>query len=218
MPTEALSLFGGGPAEPAHREGEPHPSFISVSGTLFRCVDYDTPVWAGPNTRSGRWHRAGRRITAQYWSYSPSTSWAEMLRAQGIRDPDDVLEMRVRIWAGQVCFTQIADLTDQAWMDWLQLEDDDLLDDDHRRCQEIGQALIECGANGLVVPSAALPDGLNLVLFRRLIRGDWVETAKGPRDLRFPEKVLPCHLISYGHPPSDLVHRVRYRETFDAAA
>lgn len=212
---EPLSLFGPPATQPPGGSGGrgPHPSFITASGTLFRCVDYDTPVWAGPNTRPGRWHRTGRRVTAQYWSSAPATAWAEILRSQGVRSPDDVLEMRMRMWAGQILFGQIADLRDTAWLTWLELDDDALLDDDHTRCQDAAQLLLECGAHGLVAPSAAIPDRLNLVLFRRLIRGDWVETPAGPMDLRFPEKVMPCHLVSYGHPPPELVHRVRYRGT-----
>jgi len=214
MAKQDLNLFGDElpPVVISAEVSGPHPSFCNVSATVFRCVDYDTPVWDRPNSRAGRWHHSGRGITAQYWSYTASTAWGEVLRGQGIKDEKDVREMRVRTWAGQVQFTQIADLTDERWRHWLGLTEEDLLRDDHGACRDAGQALIECEAHGLIAPSAAIRGRLNLVLFKRLIRGDWVESRSGAATLRFPEKMLPCHLISYGYPSPDIVNQIRYRQ------
>ena len=122
MAAPGLTLFGGSPPpiDVVPKDG-PHPSFINVHGTMFRVADYDTPLWTRPNDSAGRWHPAGQGLTTQYWSYSPETAWAESLRRQGIREPDDVVTMRSRIWAAQVEFTAIVDLTDPDWLTWLGL-------------------------------------------------------------------------------------------------
>jgi RES domain-containing protein len=214
MAEASMELFGArdDPPPPAG-DADARPPFIQAGGTLFRCADYDTPVWSRPNTLDGRWHRHAPRLSVQYWSYSPTTAWAEMLRNTGVREPEDVLEMRSRIWAGRIEFTQIANLTDVAWLNWLDLDPEQLIADDRAACQDAAEHLIRCGASGLIAPSAAMPDRLNLVLFRRMIRGDWHETPEGPRALRFPEKVLPCRLIAHGHPPAEIVHDVRYHDS-----
>lgn len=200
------------PAPPADGTERPHPGFMSVEGTLFRCADYDTPVWSRPNDLSGRWHRADRQISAQYWSYSPLTAWAERLRFGGITDEADVLEMRGTLWVGQFRFTAIANLADDAWRDWLGVTEDVLIEDAHDRCQEIAATLRHCGASGLIAPSAAFPNGLNLAVFKRLVRGDWREQPQGsPAPLRFPEMVIPVRLAAIGHPPPSLLHDVRHR-------
>lgn len=176
-------------------------------------------MWSRPNDADGRWHRANPGTYVQYWSYSPETAWAEMLRRQGIRTSADVLEMRSRVWASQIVFTAIADLTDRAWLKWLDVTDPaELIDDDWSVCHEVAATLLQCGASGLVAPSAALPDNLNLVLFKRMVRGDWIETARGPAiGLRFPEIVLPTRLVARGHPDPELVQRVRYASTLPSA-
>jgi RES domain-containing protein len=185
---------------------------MTVSGTFYRCADYDTPVWSRPNDLSGRWHTADRRTSAQYWSYSPLTAWAERLRATGVTDENDVVEIRGQLWVGQVSFTAIANLTDQAWLDWLHVTAEALIEDNHDGCRRIGALLRERGASGLIAPSAAKPDGLNLVIFKRLVRGDWHERPEGsPADLRFPEQVIPVRPAAIGYPPPGLVHGVRYR-------
>ncbi len=179
---------------------------------MFRCADYDTPVWSRPNDLSGRWHVADRRTSTQYWSYSPLTAWAERLRFLGLTAEEDLVEMRSRLWVGQFAFTAIASLADRAWLDWLAVTSEVLIGDDHERCQQIGATLRACGALGLVAPSAAKPDGLNLVVFKRMVRGDWHDQPHGsPATLQYPEEVLPVHLAAVGHPPSSLLHEVRHK-------
>lgn len=200
------------PQAPADGTDRPHPGFMRVEGTLYRCADYDTPVWSRPNDFSGRWHVADRKTSAQYWSYSPLTAWAERLRFLGLTSREDLLEMRSRLWVGQVRATAIANLTDQAWLDWLAVTPDVLISDDHAKCQEISKTLRDRGASGLIAPSAAMPDNLNLVMFNRMVRGDWHEHPSGtPIALRFPEKVLPVQLAAVGSPPASLLHDVRHK-------
>jgi len=213
--TEAATRFDSGTPPPVAAEtAAPRPDFIEVEGTLYRHADYDTPVWSRANTRDGRWHRARPGLSVQYWSYSATAAWAEKLRAEGIRDADDIPLIRSRLWAGQVEFSAIADLTSPGWQVWLGLSPAALVADEYTRCQAAAERLIACGANGLVTYSAALPDHLNLVIFRRLSLGDWIERPQGrPAGLRFPERLMPCHLLATGHPRPELVHRVVYKTT-----
>jgi RES domain-containing protein len=211
------ALFDLDAPPPTEPGSEPRPDFITVRGSVFRWADYDTPVWSRANSRAGRWHRRDPALSVQYWSYSPEAAWAESLRAQGIRDPEDLQLMKSKIWVGQVCMSEIADLTNAEWQRWLGIAEEELIADDWTPCQDAGERLRNVGANGLVTASAALPGRLNLVLYRRMVRGDWYETPKGARTLRFPEIMLPCQLVGEGHPASDLVTKVNYLDSREAA-
>jgi hypothetical protein len=52
--------------------------------TAFRHAAYDSPWWAFPNSREGRFHRAGQD-TVQYLSLHPFGPAAEMLRHNVVR-------------------------------------------------------------------------------------------------------------------------------------
>jgi hypothetical protein len=60
--------------------------------TVFRHASYDSPWWAFPSSRAGRFHRA-RSDTAQYLCLHPLGPAAEMLRHHlGPKgNPDDVV-------------------------------------------------------------------------------------------------------------------------------
>ena len=60
--------------------------------TAFRNAAYDSPWWAAPSSREGRFHRAGQD-TVQYCSLHPLGPAAEMLRHNvgPDGDPDDVV-------------------------------------------------------------------------------------------------------------------------------
>lgn len=124
--------------------------------------------------------------------------------------------MRSRFWVGHLSMSDIADLTDPGWQSWLGLSEGDLVGEDWEICQDAAETLRAAGANGIVTPSAALPGKLSLVVFRRMIRGDWVETRQGPISLRYPDLMLPCRLIGRGRPPLSLRHAVNYRTTLSA--
>lgn len=217
MSAEAQLFDVEPPTGPEVGPGGTRPDFIEVRATVFRWADYDTPVWSRPNSKAGRWNRVGPGRSAQYWTYSPETAWAEALRAQGLTDEADIAEMRSKFWVGQICMSDIADLTDTAWRAWIGLRDEDLVGDDWSACQDAADALRDAGANGIVTPSAALPDKLTLVIFKRMIRGDWVESPQGPVTLRYPDLMLPCRLIGRARPPLDLRHSVNYRQTLPIA-
>ena len=188
-----------------------HPPLVEVRGTIFRCADYDTPLWIRPNSQSGRWHVADGKTSVQYWAFSAAGAWAERLRAEGIMDPEDLQLMRSRIWVGAVVCSEVADLTDDTWLAWLGVGRDDLIADDWSKCQAAVAEIRQRGARGAITHSAALPDHLNLVLYGRRVRGDWHEHPENnPLPLRFSD-TLPVQLAATGYPEPDLLHRVRYR-------
>jgi RES domain-containing protein len=201
------------PTDETHGNGA-RPDFIQAQATVFRWADYDTPVWARAN--NGRWHRAGAGHSVQYWAYSPEAAWAESLRAQGIREVADIETMRSKIWVGQICMSDIAVLTDPRWQLWLGITADALVSDDWSACQDAADTLRAVGANGVVAPSAALTGRLNLIVFKRMVRGDWVESPEGARTLRYPDIMLPCQLIARGRPPVNLRESVNYRPALPA--
>ena len=68
--------------------------------TAFRNAAYDSPWWAAPSSREGRFHRAGQD-TVQYCSLHPLGPAAEMLRHNvgPDGDPDDVL---LNLWTAMI--------------------------------------------------------------------------------------------------------------------
>src|SRR6478609_386740 len=68
--------------------------------TAFRHAAYDSPWWAAPSPREGRFHRAGQD-TVQYCSLHPLGPAAEMLRHNvgPDGDPDDVL---LNLWTATI--------------------------------------------------------------------------------------------------------------------
>lgn len=131
--------------------------------TAYRHAAYDTPWWAFPSSRSGRFHR-GRRDIAQYWCLHPLGPAAEVLRSNvgPNGDPDDVV---LNLWSAIIDFDPAPVVVDFATAPSYGLSAVDLVADDHTKTQELADALRARGHTSLVVPSAALPGTYNLVLF-----------------------------------------------------
>src|ERR1700676_5826681 len=130
--------------------------------TAFRHAAYDTPWWAFPSSRAGRFHRAGQD-TVQYLSLHPLGPAAEMLRHNvgPDGDPDDVV---LNLWAA------VVDIDDVTRVDFADCERyghsaDELVGDEYTATQALGDAVRASGATAMVVPSAALPGTHNLIVF-----------------------------------------------------
>src|SRR5262245_1751104 len=177
--------------------------------TAFRHAAYDTPWWAAPSSREGRFHRAGQD-TVQYWSLHPLGPAAEMLRYNvgPDGDPDDVL---LNLW------TALIDIDDVTRVDFAACgryggTADELGGEDYTPTQGLAGAGRASGATAMVVPSAALPGTDNLIVFgERLLHPYLWEPV-------MPEEVPTGHLSDAARAPAEVAGRVRWFGTAHAAA
>lgn len=177
----------------------------------FRLASWDTPFWVNPNRAPGRYHAAGSG-PVQYWSLHPLTPWAEYLRSQGIRTPEGLRALRLRLWVATLDEEPLTLGFDESGAQGL--AGSDLVADDQTPCRELGARCMETGApRSLVVPSAALPGTRNVVLFGPRIAAPYdvrpvddidVPTAVAAEDAHALVDLLPLvrHL---GEPHAELV-------------
>lgn len=176
----------------------------------YRHAAYDSPWWANPNSRSGRFHRAFEHAT-QYLSLHPLGPAAEMLRNHvGPAAEADYDAVVLDLWAvivddGDIVSISFDNCTDHG------IEPVELVGDDHGPTQELADRLRGEGVSGIRVPSAALPGSDNLVLF-------------GPRILHpyvlppvTPEEVRTGHLTDGARPPAEVPPVVRWLGTEHSA-
>jgi hypothetical protein len=78
-----------------------------------------------------------------------------------------------------------------------------LIEDDHERCQAEAQWLVDQGARGLLSPSAALPEGINLTLFGPRVPIPWTSRVT-------LASTLPAQQLTTGAPPRGLAEQVRF--------
>lgn len=170
----------------------------------FRISDWDTPLRANPNRTAGRFNEAGSQAT-QYLGLHPLTPWAEYLRFNDLRDPEELAERRLRIWAIRV------DLTDAAEIGYgnaarFGLEPGDLVDDDHGACRRFADRLRNDASapHTLIVPSAALPGTRNVVIL-----GERVSIPYSWEPLEVID--LPaCVIAERSHPPDEIISLTRF--------
>src|SRR5258708_5225543 len=76
----------------------------SLAGDViaFRHCDSRFPfLWEGAAQPPARWHRAGEG-PAHYFADTSNGAWAEFLRHEAIRDPDDLATVQRAIWAVEI--------------------------------------------------------------------------------------------------------------------
>lgn len=182
----------------------PSPESRQLDSEAFRYANYDTPLWARPNTRDGRWHRA-HGTAHQYLSLSVDGAWAELVRSENLRTAGEIALVRMPMWVLRVREGRLADYSTFEKAEQAGFPPDALVDEDYGRCQEEGDRLRDEGFRGVLAPSAALPGAVNLTLFGPRIAVGW-ETP--------PERLLasfvPAKQVAVGHPPDDIVRHARY--------
>lgn len=173
----------------------------------YRWADYDTPLWASPNRSAGRWHVADDGPT-QYWALHPLGPWAERIRADGITEADDLVEIRSRLWAARLQLEpdSIYEITFDSATESGMANPGDLVGDNHGACQSLGAGLRTSGYRGLIAPSAALPGTSNLILFGPRALTPYLEDPPDP-DLDIPTALLTEH----GGPPRSLLDFVCHK-------
>jgi hypothetical protein len=169
--------------------------------TVFRHASYDSPWWAFPSSRAGRFHRA-RSDTVQYLSLHPLGPAAEMLRHNlgPTGNPDDV---ELNLWAA------VVDVDDPIQVDFddcarYGLTADELIGDDYTPTQALADAIRNSGAAAMIVPSAALPGTHNLILFGVRVLNPFLGKPLTP------EEVPTGHLTDGARPPVEVAPHVRW--------
>lgn len=169
--------------------------------TGFRHAAYDSPWWAFPSSRSGRFHRA-RRDVVQYLCLHPLGPAAEMLRHHvgPDGDPDQLI---LNLW------TAVVDVDAVVRVDFGDCEShgltaDELVGDDYRRTQQLAAAVAADGALAMIVPSAALPGTDNLIVFGPRVLNPFL------RQPLSSEEIRTGHLTDRGRSPREVVPHVRW--------
>jgi RES domain-containing protein len=181
----------------------PDPPTMSLDNVIaWRYSNYDTPFWARPNTRDGRWNIAGE-APVQYLTLEPNAAWAELIRAEDLHSEQDVAMVRMPIWVAAVNVV-LVDYSTFTKADQAGFAPEALIDDDWQRCQEEGRRLRQLGYGGVIAPSAALHDALNVTVFGARILWSW---ARRPP----MASAISATVAAVGSPPEGLVERVRFR-------
>lgn len=169
--------------------------------TVFRHASYDSPWWAFPSSRDGRFHRA-RSDIVQYLSLHPLGPAAEMLRHHLGPDgnPDDVV---LNLW------TALIDVDDVTRVDFddcvrYSLTPDELVGDDYARTQALADDVRDSGTTAMIVPSAALPGTYNLILFGVRVLNPFLS------EPLTREEVPTGHLTDGARSPAEVASNVRW--------
>ena len=172
---------------------------------LFRHADPRWPfLWESRDQPAARWHGA-EGGPVQYLSDTPDGAWAEFLRHEEIRDPEDLVTVRRALWAIEV------DESEQASAP--QLSTDVLTGgpESYPLCRREAARLRTEGATSLSVLSAALKPGeargwrVDGTVFPGPDREACTIVLFGPR----PDFV-GWEVVGRGHPEAALLKKVRH--------
>ncbi|HXE44853.1 MAG TPA: RES family NAD+ phosphorylase [Conexibacter sp.] len=181
------------------------PRAVAVDEVAYRWSEYDTPLWARPNSSAQRWNRT-REAPTQYLSLTPEGAWAELIRTEDLTSVVAVRLVSMPLWALQVRETRVADYATFEKAEAAGFPPEALVDEDHERCRAEGTRLRARGFRGVLAPSAALPGAVNLTLFGARLAVEW----NCDEDRRLAAFV-PARQLAVGHPPDDLFALVRQR-------
>jgi hypothetical protein len=169
--------------------------------TVFRHAAYDSPWWAFPSSRGGRFHR-GRTEIVQYLSLHPLGPAAEMLRHNvgPNGNPDDII---LNLWTALI---DVDDVTRVDFDDCVRygLTPDELVGDDYAPTRTLADHVRGSGAMAMIVPSAALPGTHNLVLFGVRVLNPFLSQPLTP------EEIPTGHLTDGARSPAEVVSTVRW--------
>jgi RES domain len=169
--------------------------------TVFRHASYDSPWWAFPSSRAGRFHRA-RSDTVQYLSLHPLGPAAEMLRHH-LGPQGDLDDVALNLW------TAVVDVDHPTRVDFDDcaghgLTPDELVGDDYTPTQALADAVRDSGATAMIVPSAALPGTHNLILFGVRVLNPFLSKPLAP------EEIPTGHLTDAARAPAEVAPHVRW--------
>lgn len=173
---------------------------------LFRHADPRFPfLWESASQPPARWHQSGEG-PVHYLADTSGGAWAELLRHEEIRDPEDLAGIRRALWAIEM---------PDSCEDQPELPESLLLGGpaSYPQCQAEAARLRSLGLKGFHAPSAALlPNGAS---------GSIVDVGLKPGPDRDGEVyilfgrrsgLVGWKVVDEGHPPEDLLPRVRHFE------
>jgi hypothetical protein len=172
--------------------------------TAYRLASWGRPLRTEASRVPGRFHAAAQEEPTQYLCLHPLGPWAEFLRGHDLRTVEQARVVSQRVWALRLDMEALVPVgfDDAAEHS---VRPGDLVSDDHRACRRLAGRLREAGAEGMVVPSAALPGTLNVVLFGPRVSSPYLVDAVSPLD-------VPAGITGDGaRPPDALVALVRFR-------
>lgn len=175
----------------------------------YRHAAYDTPWWAFPSSRPGRFHR-DHQDTTQYWCLHPLGPAAEMLRHQ-IGPDGDPDHLQLNLW------TAIIELPDAIAIDFANctnysITPDELVGEDYAPTQQLAETVRQSGSPAMIVPSAALPGTHNLIVFGARVTHPYLHPA------RTIEEVPTGHLTDGARPADEVIAHVRWHGEPHSAA
>jgi hypothetical protein len=176
----------------------------------FRLASWGRPLRTEASRVPGRFHRPAEEEPTQYLCLHPLGPWAEFLRGNDLRAPEQARVVSQRVWALRL---DLAGLVKVGFEDAARhrARPGDLVSDDYRACHRLARRLRQDGARGMVVPSAALPGTLNVVLFGARVSAPYLVDPLGALD-------VPAAITADGgRPPEGLLRLVRFRGDSHAA-
>jgi hypothetical protein len=177
---------------------------------VFRLATYGNPLRTEPARQPGRYHTGNEPAPTQYLCLHPLGPFAEFLRGNTLRLPEQARQIRERTWVLRLEQDGLLEIGFGNAHEF-GLEPDDLVDDDLRRCQAFAGELRNAGSPGIIVPNAALAGTQNLVLFGARVASPYLLEPLGAVD-------VPASITADGgRPPVSLLELVRFRGDNHAA-
>src|SRR5262245_52625447 len=164
----------------------------------YRLATYGSPLRTEPARQSGRYYTGSEPEPTQYLCLHPLGPFAEFLRGNALRLPEQARQVRERTWVLRLEPDALLEIGFDNAQDF-GLDPEDLVDDDPERCQALAGELRNAGVPGISVPSAALPGTQNVVLFGARVGSPYVLEALGAVDV--PSSIT----ADGGRPPTTLL-------------
>jgi hypothetical protein len=168
-----------------------------------RLATYGSLLRIEPARQPGRYHSGGEESPTQYVCLHPLGPFAEFMRSNSLRRPEQVREVRERTWALRL---ELHDLPELGFSDAHEFGVDpaELVSDDPSECRTLAARLREDAVPGVIVPSAALPGTMNVVLFGGRVGAPYLIAPIGAVD-------IPASITAQdGRPIIGLLDRVRF--------
>jgi len=122
---------------------------------------------ADPAVVDARYQRRGQP-GVWYASSKERSAWAELAR-HTLTPELSPFQLRRRVGRVRVTELRVLDLTDPHVRAHLSVSEEELVGDDHARCQQLAEMARDAGLDGLIAPSAALDGHQTLAVFAHVL-------------------------------------------------